>query len=77
MSNARWQLICHCINQEIIICIILLITSSLKTELNPFNAELLENEKWKHICIVCHFLSFWYQGPLLLTWINFNPNMDK
>ena len=21
--------------------------------------------------------AFYYQGPLLLTWINFNPSMDK
>ena len=39
-----------------------------------------ETELYSVICFM-HLLRYayiWsYQGPLLLTWINFNPNMEK
>ena len=31
----------------------------------------------KHTRSIHRFPTHWFQGPLLLTWFNFNPSMDK
>ena len=30
---------------------------------------------WLYHCLLIHII--YHQGPLLLTWFNFNPSMDK
>ena len=64
-NHSSWEAIHHFIFLHVILCFKL--PNPIKTSLD-FSFP----QCWKG-----NFILTWYQGPLLQTWFNFNPNMDK